>query len=142
MSAHSHTDQPAPAPAPASRGKVAKALAVVAAVAALAFGANAITNHSASTGAGTQAAARTGPGGGAPPQGMGTQVSGATLTKLAAAATAKYPGKVEHAMQLPDGSYVVHVIRSGNQGEVHVLVSKAFKVTGVQQGGPPGGAQS
>jgi hypothetical protein len=140
MSAHSHTDQTAPAPA--SRGKVAKVLAVVAAVAALAFGANAITGHSTPTSSGTQAA-RSGPGG-APgagaPQGMGTQVTGATLTKLKAVATAKYPGTVERAMKLPDGSYEVHVIQSGGKGEVHVLVSKAFKVTGVQQGGPPGGA--
>jgi hypothetical protein len=37
------------------------------------------------------------------------------------------------------GSYRFHVIQSGGK-EVHVLVSKAFKVTGVQQGGLPGGA--
>jgi hypothetical protein len=41
-------------------------------------------------------------------------------------------------MQLPDGSYVVHVIRSNRQ-EVHVRVSRGFKVTGTQ-GGPPSGA--
>ena len=39
-----------------------------------------------------------------------------------------------------DGSYVVHVIQSNGDGEVHVLVSKDFEVTGVQQGGPPAGA--
>ncbi len=42
-------------------------------------------------------------------------------------------------MKLADGSYVVHVIQSGSKGEVHVLVSKAFKITGTQKGGPPGG---
>src|SRR4051794_18044962 len=120
--------------------KVMKAVAGIAAVAVLAFGANAIgkSGSSATTGNGAQSA----PGmnqGGAPPQ-MGTEVTGATLTRLEAAATARYPGRVEHAMQLPDGSYVVHVIRSGGSGEVHVLVSKEFKVTGVDQGGPPSGA--
>ena len=70
---------------------------------------------------------------------MGTAVTGATLTKLKAVATAKYPGTVERAMKLADGSYVVHVIQSGSKGEVHVLVSKAFKITGTQKGGPPGG---
>ncbi len=70
---------------------------------------------------------------------MGTAVTGATLTKLKAVATAKYPGTVERAMKLADGSYVVHVIQSGSKGEVHVLVSKDFKITGTQKGGPPGG---
>ena len=138
MSAHSHTDQADPAPARGgARATAVKALAAVAAVVVLAFGANAITNSSSSA---TGTAAQIGrPGAGAPP-GMGTAVTGATLTKLEAAATAKYPGTVERAMKLPDGSYEVHVIQSGGKGEVHVLVSKAFKVTGVQQGGPPGGA--
>jgi len=70
---------------------------------------------------------------------MGTPVTGATLTKLKAVATAKYPGTVEQAMKLDDGSYVVHVIQSSGNGEVHVRVSKDFKVTGVDQGGPPSG---
>jgi hypothetical protein len=43
-------------------------------------------------------------------------------------------------MKLANGSYVVHVIQSGGKGEVHVLVGKDFKVTGTEQGGPPGGA--
>ena len=72
---------------------------------------------------------------------MGTAVTGATLTKLKAVATAKYPGTVERAMKLSDGSYEVHVIQSGSKGEVHVLVSKDFKVTGTQKGGPPGGGK-
>ena len=70
---------------------------------------------------------------------MGTAVTGATLTKLKAVATAKYPGTVERAMKLSDGSYEVHVIQTGGKGEVHVLVSKGLKVTGTQKGGPPGG---
>jgi hypothetical protein len=116
--------------------KIAKVVAAAAAVIALVLGANAIANgnsSSASAGGPTQTAA------GRPPGGMGTAVTGATLTKLKAAATAKYPGTVERAMKLPDGSYEVHVIQSGGKGEVHVLVSKAFKVTGTQKGGPPGG---
>jgi hypothetical protein len=42
-------------------------------------------------------------------------------------------------MKLSDGTYVVHVIQSGSKGEVHVLVSTDFKITGTQKGGPPGG---
>ena len=79
------------------------------------------------------------PQGGQLPPGFGADVTGDTADKVAAAATAKYPGDVERVMQLPDGSYVAHVITSS--GEVHVAVSKDFKVTGTEQGGPaPGGA--
>ena len=153
MSASGYTDQPDPAPAGDSvRAKAAKAVAAVVVIAALVFGANAITksnasSSSSSSSAGATAApsAQSAPAGstgtGAPPQ-MGTAVTGATLTKLTAAATAKYPGTVERAMKLSDGSYVVHVIRSGGAGEVHVLVSKAFAVTGVEQGGPGGTTSS
>jgi hypothetical protein len=44
-------------------------------------------------------------------------------------------------MKLDDGSYEVHVIRSGGE-EVHVLVSKDFRITGTEQGGPPPGVAS
>jgi hypothetical protein len=120
--------------------KIAKVVAAAAAIVALAFGANAIANgdSSSATANGAQTAAGR-PGNGGPPGGMGTAVTGATLTKLKAVATAKYPGTVERAMKLSDGSYVVHVIQSGSKGEVHVLVSKDFKITGTQKGGPPGG---
>jgi hypothetical protein len=130
-----------------------KLVAAGAAVAVLAFGATAIAKHGsasasgatggrlAPTGANGQAAPQNGAvpqdGRGGPP-GMFSPVTGATLAKLTAVATAKYPGTVEHAMRLPDGSYVVHVIRSSGQ-EVHVLVSQDFKVTGTDQGGPPAG---
>ena len=120
--------------------KIAKVVAAAVTIVALAFGANAIANggsSSATAGSAPPAAGR--PGNGGPPGGMGTAVTGATLTKLKAVATAKYPGTVERAMKLPDGSYEVHVIRSGGAGEVHVLVSKDFKVTGTSQG-PPAGA--
>jgi hypothetical protein len=120
--------------------KIAKVVAAAAAIVALAFGANAIANgdpSSATTNGAPNTAGR--PGNGGPPGGMGTAVTGATLTKLKAIATAKYAGTVERAMKLADGSYVVHVIQSGSKGEVHVLVSKAFKITGTQKGGPPGG---
>jgi hypothetical protein len=121
--------------------KVAAAAAAAAAIVALAFGANAIANgdsSSATANGGPAAAGR--PGNGGPPGGMGTAVTGSTLTKLKAVATAKYPGTVERAMKLSDGSYVVHVIQSGSKGEVHVLVSKDLEITGTQKGGPPGGA--
>jgi hypothetical protein len=120
--------------------KIAKVVAAAAAIVALAFGANAIANgnSSSATANGAQTAAGR-PGDGGPPGGMGTAVTGATLTRLKAVATAKYPGTVERAMKLSDGSYEVHVIQSGGKGEVHVLVSKAFRVTGTQQGGAPGG---
>jgi hypothetical protein len=70
---------------------------------------------------------------------MGAPVTGSTLIKLKAVATAKVPGTVERAMKRADGSYVVHVIKSDGSGEVHVLVSNALKVTGTQTGGPGGG---
>jgi hypothetical protein len=118
-----------------------KAVAAVAACAVIGYGANAITNSGSSpaTSTASQTAPAGRPGVGGPP-GMGTAVTGATLSKLTAVATAKYPGSVEQAMKLAGGSYVVHVIRSGGKGEVHVLVSKAFAITGVRQGGPPAGA--
>jgi hypothetical protein len=138
------------APAPAAGGagaKVTKAVAAVVAVAVLALGASQISRSDATagaTGAGGAMQQSGGAPGGAPggmaPPGMGTEVSGSTLTELGAAATAKYPGAVERAMELEDGSYVVHVVRSGGGGEVHVRVSRDFEVTGVQQGGPPAGA--
>ena len=68
------------------------------------------------------------------PPGFGTDVTGAAANKAKAAALAKYDGSVERVMKLDDGSYVVHVLSSS--GEYHVLVSKDFKVTGAQQGGP------
>ena len=164
MSAHGFADDPTlapttPAPRDATPKKIMKGVAAVAAIGLVAFGANAVvgsTNDSATTStaapqaqapapaaSGSQAVPGTTPPAGAPqgsaPPGFGTEVTGATLTKLSAVATAKVPGDVERAMQLEDGSYVVHVIRSDGSGEVHVLVSKAFKVTGTQTGGPGGG---
>jgi hypothetical protein len=81
----------------------------------------------------------TGPPAGAPRGGFGTPATGAAADKAKAAALAKYPGTVEGVMQVPDGSYEVHVITKSG-GELHVQVSKAFQVTGTQQGGPPAGA--
>jgi hypothetical protein len=77
---------------------------------------------------------------GAGPQGFGGDVTGAAAAKAKAAALAKYPGTVERVMKLPDGSYVVHVLRSSG-GEVHVRVSKDFVVTGTEQGLPGGSGQ-
>ena len=132
-------------------GKVTKVAAAAVAVVALVLGASQISKSDATTSATGGAAMQQGaqppgangagaPQGGMAPPGMGTEVTGSTLSKLEAAATAKYPGEVEHAQELSDGSYVVHVIQSNGDGEVHVLVSKDFEVTGVRQGGPPAGA--
>lgn len=82
-----------------------------------------------------------GPQGG-PPGGMGTPATNAEAKKAGAAATKRYPGTVERVMKLADGSFIVHVITK--TGEQHVAVSKSYKVTGAQQGGPgmggaPGG---
>jgi hypothetical protein len=72
------------------------------------------------------------------PRGLGKDVTGTAADKARAAALAKYPGTAERVMQLADGSYVVHVMRSAG-GEIHVKVSKTFAVTGTQQGPPAGG---
>jgi hypothetical protein len=70
------------------------------------------------------------------PRDFGTPATGAAAKKAEAAALARYSGTAEKVMKLPNGSYVVHVITS--KGEYHVSVSKAFKVTGADQGGPGG----
>jgi hypothetical protein len=126
--------------------KVVKGGAAVAAVVALVFGAKAIAGGDATTeaagAAGTQpgqpftgAGAYGAPGGPRRGMGFGPQVTGDTLSKLKHAVAARYPGTVEHAMKLPDGSYVVDVIRSGGT-EVHVHVSQDFHVLGAEPGRP------
>jgi hypothetical protein len=77
------------------------------------------------------------PPGGRPGMGMGAPVTGSAATKASNAATAKYAGTAERVLKVSDGSYVVHVLTS--TGELRVKVSKAFAVTGVQQGAPPQG---
>jgi hypothetical protein len=128
------------------------AAAGVAAV-AIAFAAIATGSGSSDTATGTAGAAnRTPPQaaqGQVPQQGQagrmrpgfGTPVTGATADKVGKAVRARHPGEVERVMQLPDGSYVAHVIT--DNGEVHVAVSKAFEATGTLQrrsGPPPSGA--
>jgi hypothetical protein len=88
---------------------------------------------------GTQSGPPAGANGAGPGGGFGTPVTGTAAAKAKAAATAKYPGTVERVMQLPDGSYVVHVATTSG-GEVHVKVSKTFAVTGTETGPPAGGA--
>jgi hypothetical protein len=121
---------------PASRYFAIGVAAVV-----LTFGAYVIgKSNTGSAAAGTTASAVAGaaaPRTGQAPPGFGATVTGAAAKRVAAAVTAKYPGSVERVMKLPDGSYVAHVITTN--GERHVLVSKAFKVTGSQQAGPGGG---
>jgi hypothetical protein len=118
--------------------KLTRGVAALAAVAALAFGANAVADNSSSSASTTAGGAPAGARQGAPPD-MGTAVTGSTLTKLKSVATARYPGTVERAMKLSDGSYVVHVEQTDGT-EVHVLVSSAFAVTGVDDGPPGGGS--
>jgi hypothetical protein len=122
-----------------------KAAAGVAALAAIAFGASAIAGASGSNQSSRDGARfPLGPGG-APPRGglpggparMGQPVTGAIASKVKAAALARYPGTVEQILSIPGLGYVAHVFRSGNGGEVHVLVNKQFKVTGLAPG--PGG---
>jgi hypothetical protein len=67
----------------------------------------------------------------------GHEITGAAAAKAKAAALARYHGTIERVVKLADGSYVVHVITA--EGEVHVAVSKALKVTGSDQGSPGGG---
>jgi hypothetical protein len=116
--------------------------ALAGAVAAVAVGGLAAGRGSSNTTATVTPAAATsrGPSGarGAAPA-IGKTVTGANADKAKAAALAKYPGTVERVMELSDGSYVVHVMRSSG-GEVHVKVSRAFAVTGLEQGPPGGGA--
>jgi hypothetical protein len=113
------------------------AAAVIIGVGAWSIGKSSNDNASASS---TPAAQRSqAPPTGLPPagaRGFGTPVTGATATKIKAAVLAKYKGTVERVIQLPDGSYGVHVITT--DGELHVAVSKDLKVTGSQTGGPPG----
>jgi hypothetical protein len=85
-----------------------------------------------------------GPRSGAPggPRPFGQPVTGATATKVKAAALARYPGTVEQVVALPGGrGYVAHVIRS-NGTELHVLVNSTFQVVGAQAGPGPGAPPS
>jgi hypothetical protein len=123
---------------------VTYAVAGIAAV-AVAFGGYALANSNSGSSTSAQAA-QVAPAGQVPgaggqqrgqrPPGFGTPVTGATADKVKAAALAKYKGTAERVMKLADGSYVVHVLTSNS--EYHVSVSKDFKVTGAQQGGPGG----
>ena len=118
--------------------QVSRALAAGSAAAVIAIGAYVVGRSSSdSTTTASPAFGGAPPAQGAPP-GLGQDVTGATADKVEKAALAKYPGTIERIAALPDGSYVAHVITSN--GELHVLVSKDFKVTGTEQGGgpPPG----
>ncbi|HEY3186097.1 MAG TPA: hypothetical protein VGJ70_01390, partial [Solirubrobacteraceae bacterium] len=126
---------------------VIRTVAAAAAVIALGFAAWGLGNSTSSdstSSAGAPSSASTAPAGrqapqpGQAPQGFGTVVTGTTADKVKKAALTKYPGTLEGVMALPDGSFVAHVIRPS--GELHVAVSKDFKVLGIEQGGPPPGA--
>jgi hypothetical protein len=117
------------------RNTLTGAVAAVA-VAGVLAGCGSSSSSTQSTASPTPAAATSASPQGVPP-GMGTTVTGAAAAKAKAAATAKYPGTVERVVQLPDGSYEVHVVTKS--GEVHVKVSKDFQVTGTETG-PPAGA--
>jgi hypothetical protein len=132
--------------------RLIKITAAAAAVVAIALGGIAIGrtgsgSSAAATGGGAQGGPPNGIQGGRPGGGNFTAVTGTAATKVKDAALAKYPGAtIEQIVQLQDGSYMAHVMASS--GEVHLLVSKDFKVTGTAQGRPgqggggmpPGGA--
>jgi hypothetical protein len=124
-----------------TKNNILKGVASLAAVAALAAGGVAISSAANNSGS-TAASSPTSPAAnGQRPAGgpmMGTPATGAAADKAKAAALAKYPGTAERVLKNTAGDYVVHVFKSDGS-EVHVLVSSAFKVTGVQTGGPPGG---
>jgi hypothetical protein len=131
--------------------KMTTTIAAAAMAAVLAIGAYAIGGGNSAGATTAQNASAQQPGGalnGQPPgarghrgPGMGTPVTGATATKVGNAALAQYPGRIEHIEKLANGTYVAHVLPTSG-GEIHVLVSKTFQVTGTQQrptGPPPGG---
>jgi hypothetical protein len=124
-----------------------KSLAIGAAAVVAAFGAWALGKSSSSGSAtATVQQARApqfggggqGPQGGQAPPGFGSRVTGAAASKIEKLVLARYPGTIEVVVQLPDGSYVAHDIT--DNGELHVGVSKDFKITGIDAGGPPRGA--
>jgi hypothetical protein len=112
---------------------------------AVAFGAYSLANSSSGNASSASAASARAAGqapnagrfqGGQSPPGFGTPATGADAAKAKAAALAKYDGTAERVMKLSDGSFLAHVLSSNS--EYHVRVSKDFKVTGAQQGGPGG----
>jgi hypothetical protein len=131
---------------------VTKIAAGAAAVIAIGVGAavvGASSGNSNNNQTGNQAAAQVPPGmnqpGGGPPgggraggPGIGTPVTGDAATKVTQAVKAKYPGTIERIIQIPNGSYLAHVIQD-NGSEVRVLVDANFNVTGTQSGAPRGG---
>jgi len=129
--------------------KLIKITTAAAAAAILAVGAYMIATSQTDTASGTQSASGQVPGsrpgqagaqsGAAPGRGMGDPVTGAVAQKVAKAATARYPGDIERIEQMPDGTYVAHVVTG--QGELHVTVSRSLRVLGTEQrpqGAPPG----
>jgi hypothetical protein len=131
-----------------SSRKLIRSIAAGAAAIAVAIGAYAIgntsSNDSASGSANAAPRAQSGqapsqtsqaPQAGQTPQnwrpGTGTIITGAAADKAKAAAVAKYPeGTVNRVLKLSDGSYAVHRIGPGTNGQHHIFVSKDFKVTG------------
>jgi hypothetical protein len=138
-----------------SKKKLTRTIAAAAVAATLAIGAYALGsgNSAGATAAQNVSAQQPGaalngqrPGlggrGGRGGPGMGTAVTGTTATKVGNAALAKYPGRLEQVVRLANGSYVAHVFQTSG-GEIHVLVSRSFTVTGTQRrpaGLPPGTA--
>jgi hypothetical protein len=122
-----------------TRYALAGVAALVLAAGGYAIGSSSGDNSSAAPGNGQLPHNVQVPRGGQGRPGFGAPATGAAADKAKAAALAKYKGTAERVIKLSDGSYLVHVI--GSNGEYRVAVSKDFKVTGAQQGGPggPGG---
>jgi hypothetical protein len=111
-----------------------KGTAAVGAVAALVFGAAAISGaKSPSSSSSSSSAAPFGGRQRPVPAGGFQDVTGTVAAKVKAAALAEVKGTIEHIMQLPDGTYVAHVIRPSGS-EVHVHVSEDFEVLGTDTG--------
>ncbi|MDX6698609.1 MAG: hypothetical protein QOE65_2006 [Solirubrobacteraceae bacterium] len=121
----------------------AGAAAIAVAVGAFAIGNSSSTNTASGAATGTPPAqSRQAPRGGSQgptigqvPRnwrpGTGTIITGAAADKAKAAAVAKYPqGTVNRVLKLSDGSYAVHRIGPGTNGQHHIFVSPDFKVTG------------
>jgi hypothetical protein len=121
----------------------AAAAAAVLAIGAYLLGSSQSDSTASTANAGNLPAQQGGQGrpGFGPRGGMGAEVTGDAAAKVEKAVAAKYDGDIERIQQLPDGSYLAHVMT--NDGEVYVTVSKSFEVTGSHQrpdGLPPGGA--
>jgi len=128
-----------------ARGSMKKIVIGAAALATVGGGA-VLLNDTAANAAGTVASAVTGTTSGAVDVSKSVRpnehlLTGDTLKKVTAAALAKYPNATILRVESDsDGVYEAHVVTTDGQRLV-VQVGSDFAVTGIQQGGGPGGAR-